>query len=387
MRILHTSDWHLGRIFHGVYLTDDQAHVLEQFIQLVADSRPDVILVTGYIYDRSVPPTEAIKLLDEVLTRILLDYKVPVILIAGNHDSPDRLGFGAGLLARQGLHLIGQLTDRLGPVVIPDTFGPVYFCPAPYAEPPLVRERLSAPDAVNHEQAMLSSIQHLTASIPAGARRVLLAHAYAAGGEESESERPLSVGGSGSVSASLFQPFHYAALGHLHQPQKVGWEHVRYAGSLLKYSFSEAPHRKSVTLVEMDGAGKAAIETIPLTPRRDVRRLEGYFADILSNSPEGESRDDYIMVTLLDSGPIMDAIGRLREVYPNVLHLERPCLAAGGELRGPGGDHRRLNEAALFSSFFEQVAGTPLSGEQNKVFMETLENFYRKERGEGHEAG
>lgn len=136
MRILHTSDWHLGRIFHGVYLTDDQAHVLEQFIQLVADSRPDVILVTGDIYDRSVPPTEAIKLLDEVLTRILLDYKVPVILIAGNHDSPDRLGFGAGLLARQGLHLIGQLTDRLGPVVIPDTFGPVYFCPAPYAEPP-----------------------------------------------------------------------------------------------------------------------------------------------------------------------------------------------------------------------------------------------------------
>ena len=156
-----------------------------------------------------------------------------------------------------------------------------------------------------------------------------------AGGEESESERPLSVGGSGSVSASLFHPFHYAALGHLHQPQKAGWEHVRYAGSLLKYSFSEASHRKSVALVEIDGAGKTAIETIPLTPRRDVRRLEGYFADIMSNAPEGGSRDDYIMVTLLDSGPIMDAIGRLREVYPNVLHLERPRLAAEGELRGP----------------------------------------------------
>lgn len=380
MRILHTSDWHLGRIFHGIYLTADQDHVLQQFIQLAGEARPDVILITGDIYDRSVPPTEAIKLLDETLSRILMDYQIPIILITGNHDSPDRLGFGNRLMARQGLHLIGQLTDRLKPVVIHDPYGPVYFCPAPYAEPPLVRERLCAPDAVNHEQAMISLIQHLSTPIPAGARKVILAHAFAAGGEESESERPLSVGGSGTVSASLFQHFNYAALGHLHQPQNVGCEHVRYAGSLLKYSFSEAAHRKCVTLVEMDGAGKTSIETISLTPRRDVRRLEGYFTDILAGPGNGESRDDYIMVTLRDPGPIMDAIGKLRQVYPNVLHLERPSLTAGGELRGPGADHRRLNEADLFSSFFEQVTGTPLSGEQNKAFVETLEKFYRQER-------
>jgi exonuclease SbcD len=380
MRILHTSDWHLGRIFHGIYLTDDQAHVLQQFIQLVGETRPDVILITGDIYDRSVPPTEAIKLLDEVLSCILINYKVPIILITGNHDSPDRLGFGTRLMAMQGLHLIGQLTDRLKPVVIHDSDGPVYFCPAPYVEPPLVRERLLAPGAINHEQAMLSLIQHLSAPIPEGVRRVILAHAFVAGGEESESERPLSVGGSGMVSASFFQPFNYAALGHLHQPQDVGNEHVRYAGSLLKYSFSEASHRKSVTLVEMDGAGKTSFETIPLTPRRDVRRLEGYFTDILTGPKNGESKDDYIMVTLKDTGPIMDAIGKLREVYPNVLHLERPYLTAGGELRGPGADHRRLNEAELFSSFYEQVTGTPLSAEQNQTFAETLEKFYRRER-------
>lgn len=380
MRILHTSDWHLGRILYGVHLINDQAHVLEQFIQLVAYSKPDVILITGDIYDRSVPPTGAVTLLDDVLGKILLDYEVPVILIAGNHDSPDRLGFGAGLLARQDLHLICQLNSDLGPVVIHDSAGPVYFCPAPYAEPPLVRERLRAPDAASHEQAMLAVIQHLTAStIPAGARRVILAHAFVAGGEESESERPLSVGGSGAVSASLFQPFHYAALGHLHQPQRVGDEHVRYAGSLLKYSFSEALHQKSVTLVEMDGAGKTKIETIPLIPRRDVRCLEGYFADIRDN-PQKEGRDDYIMVTLLDKGPVMDAIGRLREVYPNVLHIERPALTTGGELRGPGGDHRRMDEAALFTSFFEQVTGEPLSEEQNKVFAELLGKFFRQAR-------
>ncbi len=379
MRILHTSDWHLGRILYGVHLIDDQAHVLEQFIQLVADSKPDVITITGDIYDRSVPPTRAVTLLDNVLSKISLDHKVPVILIAGNHDSPDRLGFGYGLLARQGLHLVCQLNSDLGPVVIHDSAGPVYFCPVPYAEPPLVKDRFNVPGAVSHERAMLSVIQHLTKSIPAGARRVILAHAFVAGGEESESERPLSVGGSGAVSASLFQPFHYAALGHLHQSQKVGGDHVRYAGSLLKYSFSEALHQKSVTLVEMDGAGKIKVETIPLVPRRDVRCLEGYFADIRDN-PQKQGRDDYIMVTLLDKGPVMDAIGRLREVYPNVLHIERPALTTGGELRGPGGDHRRMDEAALFASFFEQVTGKPLSGEENKVFAVSLEEFFQQTR-------
>jgi len=379
MRILHTSDWHLGRIFHGIYLTDDQAHVLAQFIRLAADTRPDVILITGDIYDRSVPPTEAIKLLDEVLSAILMDCKIPVILITGNHDSPERLTFGTRLMARQGLHLVGQLTDQLKPVVINDAHGPVYFCPAPYAEPPLVRERLLAPDAANHEQAALAVIGHLTASIPHGARRVLLAHAFVAGGVESESERPLSVGGTGAVSAACFQGFHYAALGHLHQPQDVGGQ-ARYAGSLLKYSFSEAHHRKSVTLAELDSAGNITYEEIPLSPRRDVRRLEGFFTDILAGPQNGESRDDYIMVTLKDTGAILDAIGKLRAVYPNVLHLERPCLTTGGELRGPGGDHRRLNEAALFASFFEQVTGAPLDAGQNKVFTETLETFNRQER-------
>ncbi len=380
MRILHTADWHLGRIFHGVYLTDDQAYVLQQFIQLAADTRPDVILISGDIYDRSVPPTEAIRLLDEVLSTILMDLKIPVILITGNHDSPDRLGFGTRLLAEQGLHLVGQLSEQLRPIVLDDAHGPVYFCTAPYAEPPLVRERLHLPEAVSHEQAMLAVIAHYTAAIPHGARRVLLAHAFVAGGVESESERPLTVGGTGAVSAACFQHFHYAALGHLHQPQDTGSAHARYAGSLLKYSFSEAHHRKSVTLAELDGAGNVTYEAIPLTPRRDVRRLEGFFADILAGPQNGESRDDYIMVTLKDEGAILDAIGKLREVYPNVLHLERPSLTAGGELRGPGGDHRRQNEAELFATFFEQVTGTPLSAEQHKAFNETLEAFYVQER-------
>lgn len=380
MRILHTSDWHLGRIFHGIHLTDDQAYVLEQFVRLAGDVKPDVILIAGDVYDRSVPPPEAVKLLDEVLSRLLLDCQVPVLLIAGNHDSPERLGFGTRLLAPQGLHIAGQLSGSFRPIVIPDTFGQVYFCPIPYTEPSVAREKLAVQEAVDHDSSMRCIIKHLTASIPRGSRAVAIAHAFIAGGEGSESERPLSVGGAGTVNASSFDSFNYVALGHLHKSQKAGKENNQYAGSLMKYSFSEASHRKSVNLVEMDGGGLISLETIPLSPRRDARCLEGYINDILAGPQNGENRDDYIMVTLKDTGAILDAIGKLREVYPNILQIERPYLINGGQLQGPGGDHRRLGEMDLFSSFFAQITGNHLSDDEVRAFTETVEALRRHER-------
>lgn len=380
MRILHTSDWHLGRIFHGVHLTDDQAHILDQFVKLVSEVKPEAVLVAGDIYDRSVPPAEAVKLLDEVLTQVLLDCRVSVILIPGNHDSPERLGFGTRLLALQGLHIAGQLDKNITPIGIRDSNGPVYIYPVPYADPPVVRERLEVQDVHDHDRAMAAVIGQLTAHIPRGGRSVLVTHAFVAGGEESESERPLSIGGTGTVSSSRFMPFNYIALGHLHRPQNTGGEHIRYSGSLMKYSFSEAGHRKSVTLVEIDGNGKTAVEEIFLSPRRDVRCIEGFLDDILAGPKNRESREDYLKVVLKDSGAILDAMGKLRNVYPNVLHIERPFLTMGGDLRGPGGDHRSLSEIDLFSSFFEQVAGVPLSGEQLGIFTDTVESLYRQER-------
>lgn len=380
MRILHTSDWHLGRIFYGVHLTDDQAYILDQFVRLVIDEKPDVVLIAGDVYDRSVPPTEAVRLLDEVLSRILLDACVPIILIAGNHDSPERLEFGASLLARQGLHIVGQPGKANSPVIIYDSEGPVYFCPIPYAEPAVVRERLAVPDAADHNRAMQAQVRQATAPVPHGTRAVALAHAFVAGGEESESERPLSIGGSGMVEAASFQQFHYVALGHLHQPQNVGGEHLHYAGSLLKYSFAEATHKKSITLVDMDGAGEVVLNTISLSPRREVRCLQGCIRELLTGPRNGESKEDYLMVALTDQGAILDAIGKLREVYQNVLHIERPYLLTGGELRGPVGDHRRQSELALFSSFYEQVTGAPLSDGQARAFAETVEELYRRDR-------
>ena len=380
MRFLHTSDWHLGRIFHGVHLTDDQAHVLEQFIELVKDVTPDVVLIAGDVYDRSVPPIEAVRLLDETITRILLDCRVPVIMIAGNHDSPERLGFGTRLLARQGLYVISRVNGNPTPVILNDAHGPVYFCPIPYAEPPVVREVLSVTDALDHDRALRLLTGRLLAHVPAGARSVALAHAFVAGGEVSESERPLSVGGTGAVDWSCFQSFHYTALGHLHGPQSAGSAGIRYAGSLLKYSFAESASRKSVTLVEMDGAGEVQVEEMILTPRRDVRCLSGYLDELMTMTGDSPDRDDYLMVTLKDTGAILDVIGKLRSVYPNVLHIERPCLTGAGELRGPGGDHRRVNEADLFASFFEQVTGEHLQHDLQQTFTETLESLYRQER-------
>ena len=380
MRILHSSDWHLGRIFHGVHLTDDQSYVLDKFVALVSEARPDVVLISGDIYDRSVPPTEAVNLLDETLSRILIDHKVPVIIIAGNHDSPERLGFGTRIMARQGLHVIGNINNSLAPIAIADAHGDVYFCPLPFVEPPVVREKLGMSSVCDHNLAMSSLVSHMIGQIPQASRKVALAHAFVAGGEESESERPLSIGGVCTVDSACFAPFHYTALGHLHSPQDAGGRHIRYAGSLMKYSFSEADHKKSVTLVDIDAAGGVTLEQIKLSPRREVRCLEGLLKDMLVGPQNGENTEDYLMVTLKDAGAILDPMGKLREVYPNVLHIDRPHLTDCGELRGPAGDHRRISELDLFSSFFVQVTGDALSDEQTKVFAETVEVLFRQER-------
>jgi len=218
-------------------------------------------------------------------------------------------------------------------------------------------------------------------SSASGPRSVLIAHAFVAGGRESESERPLTVGGSGAVDPACFSGFHYVALGHLHRPQTAGAAHIRYSGSLFKYSFDEADQPKSVSIVELDSSGRVNVETVTLNPRREVRRLEGRLADLLA-SPPATGAEDYLMVILLDEGPVYDAIGRLREIYPNVLHIERPSLLAGGdEGGGPSGAERlRMDDLELFKAFFEEVTGQELTGVQAEVFTEVVEDLRRRER-------
>lgn len=381
MRLLHTADWHLGRLFHQLHLTDDQAHVLDQFIDLAKDTQPDVIVIAGDIYDRSVPPPEAVALLDEVLYRLTCECQTKIILIAGNHDSPQRLGFGSRLLAGQGVHVVGQCTAQVTAVPVRDEHGLAYLYALPFAEPAVVREQYNLQDIHDHATAMNGQLDKVRAGHPTGVRAMLIAHAFVAGGVPVEdSERPLSIGGSSLVPADCFTGFDYVALGHLHQPQTLAAGQLRYAGSLLKYSFAEANHKKSVSLVEMDAQGSCRIEPIALTPRHDVRRVSGYIKDLLSTPDTSGSQDDYLEITLLDTDAVFDAMGRLREVYPNVLHIVRPVLDGAGEMNGPVTDHRALEPTDLFASFFEQATGEPITEHHATAFTEVLNELHQVER-------
>jgi exonuclease SbcD len=400
-RLLHTADWHLGRIFFNVSLLEDQAHALDQLLDIARDTRADALIIAGDVYDRAVPPADAVRLLDETLKRIALDLQLAVVLIAGNHDSAERLGFGAALMEERRCFLRGPLGAHTRPIEIAGRAGSARFHPLPYAEPAevrehlgetvrehleetvrehleeTVREHLGEPDLHSHDAALGALVRRL-GTLPDDVPNIAVAHCFVTGGAVSDSERPLSVGGAGQVTAAHFAPFDYTALGHLHRPQAVA-ERVHYSGSLLKYSFSEATHTKSVSLVELDDDG-ARIERIPLTPRRDLRIVEGHLGDLLRGPAAGEHADDYLLFRLLDTGALLDPMGRLREVYPNALHLERPSLTTGGGGRGPSPEQIARGEEDLFADFFREVTGDALTPEQQAVLHEVLAGLRRQER-------
>ena len=376
-RLLHTADWHLGRVFFNASLLDDQAHALEQLLDLARDTRADALVIAGDVYDRAVPPADAVRLLDETLRRLALDLNIAVILIAGNHDSAERLGFGAALMEERRCFVRGPLGADIRPIGIRGRNGAARFYPLPYAEPAVVRECLGNPDLTSHDAALGGLVAGL-GPLPHDLPNIAVGHCFVAGGTVSESERPLSVGGAGQVSAAHLSDFDYAALGHLHRPQTMS-DRVHYSGSLLKYSFSEATHVKSVSLVEL-GDGTLHIERLALSPRRDLRIVEGHLADLLAGPPPGESADDYLLVRLLDTGALLDPMGRLRAVYPNALHLERPALEQAGQGHGPSCEQLARGDEALFADFFHQVTGSALAPAQQAVLREVLEGLHSEER-------
>lgn len=380
MRLLHTADWHLGRFLHGASLVEDQAQVLGQIVALARDARIDAVLISGDVYDRAVPPPEAVELLDDVLSRLVVGLRVPVVLIAGNHDSPGRLGFAARVLRGQGLYVRAWPEDEPEPIVLSDAHGPVYVVPLPFAELSVLRERLSGDPVRDHDAGLRALLRRARAAVPRGSRAVLLAHAFVAGGTPSESERPLQVGGAGRVGAGRFRGFDYVALGHLHRSQQVGSPRVHYSGSLLKYSFEESAHPKSVNVVDLAADGGCTIERVVLSPRRDVRCVRGDLADLLAgDAASGGSADDYLHVTLLDRAPAHDALGRLREVYPNVLQIEHALQPDAPDVARHG-DHRRLGEHELFARFFAAVTGDELNEAETRAFADALERFRARQR-------
>jgi exonuclease SbcD len=368
MRFLHTADWHLGRSFRQASLVEDQAHVLNQLVELAIRERVDAVVIAGDVYDRAVPPADAVALLDDVLARLVLGAGIRVVLIAGNHDSPDRVGFGGRVAEKQGLAMRGTLT-HMAPVVFDDAFGHVALHPLPYVEPAFAR-RLPGSEAVSdHQTAVNAVLALLRAKWVPGQRNVLVGHAFVAGGAESESERPLSVGGSGAVSASTFDGYDFVALGHLHRPQSVGSERVQYSGSLLKYSFNEVDHVKSVSLVEIGQGGATSVQRVALSARHDVRIVKGTLAELLAVPRGDNALHDYVRAVLTDKDPVLDALGRLREVYPNVLELQfsRDLEVAGSGAKGAQ-DHRERSPDDLFKAFHRDMVGEEIDEAALHVF-------------------
>ena len=393
MRFLHTADWHLGKLLHGQHLTKDQEYLLDQVVDIAKEEEPDVVVVAGDVYDRSVPPAEAVELLDDVLTRLVVDIGVPVVAIRGNHDSADRLDFGSSILQRQGLHVFSKLRDTPGHVTFEDEHGPVHFVGFPFAEPALARQVFGNKEIRSHDDILAAQVA--SANIPDGERAIAVAHVFARGGDLADSERHLTVGGAETVHASRFSRFCYTALGHLHRRQQIQLTgadtaeeddttgeagsaiippHVRYSGSIMKYSFNETHHDKSVHLVEVDAEGECSVETIGLELRRDLRRIEGTMEEVLAGPDDGEDPDDYLWVTLTDDGPVHDAMTRIREVYPNALHVERPRRVETNELQQLTGDASTMRVDDIFEQFFTYVTGQDdLPDTHREILAEALE--------------
>lgn len=390
MRFIHTSDWHIGRQLHNQSLLDDQAHVLDQIVALAQQHRVDAVIIAGDIYDRSIPPASAVALLNDVLNRLVNQLAIQVLMIAGNHDGHERLGFAAKQMVASGLHIIGPLQAELVPIRLTSASGDAYFYPLPYAEPATVRQVFETDakglSVSSHEEAMALLLEQVRCHDSQGLPKVVVGHCFLDGGSESESERPLSIGGADKISPRLFSEFDYVALGHLHGPQYKGCEQIRYSGSILKYSFSEQHQHKSVTLVDIAAQSPAQIQLLPLTALRDVRIIEGELANLLEAGKTDTSREDYLMVRLLDKHAILDAMGKLRSVYPNVLHLERTGLMAGDQAVVLNRDHIKKGEMAMFRDFFAQVSGDELTPEQQAVMEDILTQLHRDglERSETH---
>ena len=411
MRFLHTADWHLGRIFYGQYLTDDQAYVLEhQFFTILKEEKIDGILLAGDVFDRAVPPIEAIELWDSIITRLAMDYKVPLFVVSGNHDGAERLEVGRSMLSESGIHIWGSPHHALQPFEFEGADGRVAICPMPFSEPRRIGDALglnsseskpvdtdTAEDTLfsyvddknqeagalnlhNYDQMYQAWSDYLYKQVPKRMRSIAISHAFVMGGEVGGSERTLSVGGSEQVSPHVFKNFHYTALGHLHGPQRMGADHIRYSGSPLKYSFDEHGQKKSFTIIDMDTKGNIDISTIPVEAKRDVVILEGYFEDLLNNTAlQTKHKDDYVQARLLDTMPIMDGMAKLRQVYHRCMTIELAGRIATPVVDMGDAVFKELNERELFNQFAETVWKNPLTEREQQYINSVWDRILKED--------
>ena len=376
MKFVHISDLHLGKRIYDFSMLDDQKHILGEILKVIDSEAPDAVLIAGDVYDKSIPSIEAVELLDDFLYE-LSGRDLQVFLISGNHDSPERLAFASRLISPTGIHLSPVYSGAVEPVELTDGSGPVDIYLLPFVKPAHVRRFFPDAKIESYNDALRTAVEAL--HIDRGRRNVLVTHQFITGAARSDSEE-ISVGGTDNVDASVFDGFDYVALGHIHGPQNIGSERIRYCGTPLKYSFSEVSHEKSVTVVDMDKDGDLAVRTVPLRPLHDMREIEGTYEELTYRPAyEGTNTDDYLHITLTDEEDVPDAIGKLRLIYPNLMCLDynNSRTRAAGMLSDIA-DVERRSPLDLFGEFYEQQNGRPMSDEQEAFAREIMEKIWEE---------
>ena len=375
MKLLHLSDLHLGKRVNEFNMLDDQAYILRQILAVADEEQPEAVLIAGDVYDKSVPSAEAMQLFERFLYG-LVRRRLQVFVISGNHDAPERLSFASRLIDASGVHLSPVYAGAVAPIPLADAYGDVCIYMLPFLKPAHVRRFFPDAEIASYTDALRTAVGAM--GIDPRRRNVLITHQFVTGAARSDSE-DISVGGADNVDAAVFDGFDYVALGHIHGPQNIGGsERLRYCGTPLKYSFSEAGHTKSVTVVTLAEKGSVAVRTVPLTPRHDLREVRGSYAQLTAKANyEGTATDDYLRITLTDEEEIPDAMGKLRVIYPNLMKLgydnTRTRAAAAP---GAAADVERKTPLELLCEFYEMQNGQSPSEEQARYCAKLIETIW-----------
>ncbi len=397
MKIIHTSDWHIGKIVNEYSMIKDQEYILNKLIETIDNEKVEVLIIAGDIYDRSIPPVEAVELLNDTFIKLVVDRNIKVLAISGNHDSGERLSFGSGILKKQGLHIVGRDDEIYNKVTLKNNDENINFYLVPYKDPALIKKLLDNKEIRNHNDAMKAIIDKIKESLNKDEINILIAHGYitmkredaidtsenkyeVANLEVSESERPLSIGGTDLIDGKLFNDFDYVALGHLHGQQRVGRDTMRYSGSLLKYSFSEVKQNKGVTILDINNKD-IKVSHKALTPLRDLKVIKGNIEDLLEEGRNiTQGKEDYIQAILTDDGELLNPMEKLKAIYPNTMLITKEKKRDNSDEKTvKRGEIKTKSKIELFESFYKDYANGEFTKEKEEVLIETINEVLKRE--------
>lgn len=362
MKFVHLSDLHLGKRVNGYSMIEDQKYILLKILNVIDEQKAEAVVIAGDVYDKPVPPTEAVQLFDDFLFR-LVERNLQILVISGNHDSPERIAFGSRFMDKSGVHMSQVYNGKNDLVELKDKYGKVNFYMLPFVKPSNVRRFFEDEEINTYTDAVRVAVSHM--NVNKKARNVIITHQFVTGAQRSESET-IAVGGTDNVDSYVFDDFDYVALGHIHGPQNVGKNTVRYCGTPLKYSFSEISHKKSVTVVEMKEKGNVKVSTVELTPKLDMREIKGTYEELtFKKNYENTNTEDYLHIILTDEEDVADAVAKLRCVYPNLMKLDYDNTRTRNSFALTQAEEtEKKSDTELLSEFFEKQNGKPLSDEQ-----------------------